>query len=77
VAHNYDGVLFHQRTTPEAYRMVMAAIGDHERYHEALCNVAPADVYYGRNQEIKARRELTRKKTMRLRRAHNCSLRLV
>ncbi|MCK5186297.1 MAG: hypothetical protein KAR43_04125 [Deltaproteobacteria bacterium] len=48
-----------------------------ERYHEALGNVTPADVYYGRDQEKKARREQIRKKTMRLRRAQNCSLRLV
>jgi transposase InsO family protein len=50
---------------------------NHKRYHEALGNVTPADVYYGRDQEIKARREKIRKKTMRLRRAQNCSLRLV
>ena len=50
---------------------------DHERYHEALDNVKPADVYYGRDQEIKVRREQIRKKTMRLRRAQNCALKLV
>ena len=50
---------------------------NHERYHEALGNVTPADVYYGRDQEIQARREQIRKKTMRLRRAQNCSLKLV
>ena len=48
-----------------------------ERYYEALGNVTPADVYYGRDQEKKARREQIRKKTMRLRRAQNCALRLV
>ena len=50
---------------------------NHERYHEALDNVTPSDVYYGRDQEIKARREQIREKTMYLRRAQNCSLRLV
>ena len=50
---------------------------NHERYHEALDNVTPADVYYGRDQAIKARRDRIRAKTMRLRRAQNCSLRLV
>jgi len=50
---------------------------NHERYHEALGNVTPADVYYGRDQEIKARRELIRKRTMRLRRAQNCTLKIV
>ena len=48
-----------------------------ERYHEALGNVTPADVYYGRDKEIRARRELIRKKTLRLRRAQNCALRIV
>ena len=48
-----------------------------ERYHEALGNVTPADVYYGRDQEIKVRREQIRRKTMQLRRAQNCALRLV
>ena len=50
---------------------------NHERYHEALGNVTPADVYYDRDREIEARREWTRKKTMRLRRAQNCALRIV
>ena len=49
----------------------------HERYHEALGNVTPGDMYYGRDQEIKARRERIRDKTMRLRRAQNCALRIV
>jgi putative transposase len=49
---------------------------NHDRYHEALGNVTPADVYYGRDQKIKARRDQIRKKTMRLRRAQNCALRL-
>ena len=44
-----------------------------ERYHEALGNVTPADVYYGRDQEIQARREQIRKKTMWLRRVQNCA----
>ena len=48
-----------------------------KRYHEALGNVTPADVYYSRDQEIKARREQIKRKTMQLRRAQNCTLRLV
>lgn len=48
-----------------------------EPYHEALGNITPADVYYGRDQKIKARREQIRSKTTRLRQAHNCSLKLV
>jgi transposase InsO family protein len=50
---------------------------NHKRYHEALGNVVPADVYCGRDQEIKARRKQIREKTIRLRRGQNCSLRVV
>ena len=46
------------------------------RYHEALNNVTPADVYYGRHREILTRREEIKKKTMQLRRRQNCGLRL-
>jgi len=46
------------------------------RYHEALNNVTPADVYYGRKREILSRREQIKKETLWLRRRHNCSLRI-
>ncbi len=46
------------------------------RYHEALNNVTPADVYHGRAREILSRREEIKKKTMLLRRRQNCGLRL-
>ena len=49
---------------------------NNQRYHEALNNVTPADVYYGRDQEILMRRVKIKKKTMRLRRKQNCVLRL-
>ena len=44
------------------------------RYHEALNNVTPADVYYGRKREILTRREQIKKETLLLRRRHNCPL---
>jgi len=49
---------------------------NNHRYHEALNNVTPADVYYGRDIEIIERREHIKQKTMLLRRKHNRSLML-
>jgi putative transposase len=49
---------------------------NHDRYHEALNNVTPADVYYGRDLKILKRREQIKQKTMLLRRKQNRSLRL-
>ena len=41
---------------------------NNERYHEALDNVTPADVYFGRQYRIIAEREKIKKRTMRNRR---------
>jgi transposase InsO family protein len=49
---------------------------NHDRYHESLENVTPADVYYGRDLEVLARREQIKRKTMLLRRKQNRFLRL-
>ena len=49
---------------------------NNSRYHEALNNVTPADVCYGRDREILTRSEQIKKKTIMLRRRQNCSLRL-
>ena len=57
--------------------MVNSSGGHIERYHEALGNLTPADVFHGRDREIKARRAQIKEKTMRLRRAQYCSLRIV
>ena len=47
---------------------------NNHRYHEALNNLTPADVYYGRGREILTRRERVKKNTMIQRRRYNCSL---
>ena len=44
---------------------------NHERFHESLDNLTPADVYFGRNEEVLSRREKIKEQTLRLRRKHN------
>ncbi len=41
---------------------------NHQRYHESLKNLTPADVYFGRGQAILNQRERIKRKTMRIRR---------
>ncbi len=48
---------------------------NHQRYHEALGNVTPADVYYGRKESIIARRKEVKHRTLQARRDHNRKLR--
>ena len=49
---------------------------NNNRYHEALNNLTPADVYYGKGREILTRREKFKKNTMIQRRRYNCSLKV-
>ena len=49
---------------------------NNERYHEALQNLTPADVYYGRSRDILSRRKKIKKKTMLQRRRYNYSLKV-
>lgn len=49
---------------------------NHNRYHEAVENFTPADMYYGRDREVLGRRKQIKQKTMLLRRKQNRSLRL-
>ena len=48
---------------------------NNKRYHEALGNVTPADVYSGRREDIPARRKEVKNKTLQERREHNRKLR--
>ena len=49
---------------------------NNERYHESLQNLTPADVYFGRSQEILDRRHLIKLKTMKKRRKQHLLQRL-
>jgi putative transposase len=48
---------------------------NNKRYHEALGNVTPADVYYGRREQILTRRKEAKQKTLQARLKHNRKLR--
>jgi len=49
---------------------------NNNRYHEALKNVTPADVYYGRDLEALEQRGQIKQKTMILRRKQDSTLSL-
>ena len=44
---------------------------NHHLYHESLNNVTPADVFFGRHQNILSRRERTKQRTLAQRRIAN------
>ncbi|MBA7672164.1 hypothetical protein ES703_80338 [subsurface metagenome] len=48
---------------------------NHRRYHEALDNVTPADVYFGRKDGILAGRKEAKQKTLQSRKEYNQKLR--
>jgi transposase InsO family protein len=58
---------------PDELRDQIGAFVDYynnRRYHEALNNLTPADVYFGRAQVILDKRERTKRRTMKQRRLH-------
>ena len=44
---------------------------NHERYHEALDNLTPADVYAGKSEEVLTRRKQIKLDTLRKRKQQN------
>jgi putative transposase len=69
-------------TSPDELRRTMQAFIDyynHRRYHEAIGNVTPADVYYGRREETLRRRAEQKQRTIEQRLRYNlgrCNLKL-
>lgn len=49
---------------------------NHERYHESLNNLTPADVYHGRTRELLTARELVKLQTLERRRRQNLGMKL-
>jgi hypothetical protein len=47
---------------------------NHQRVHESLKNLTPADVYHGRGREILTARERLKQQTLRRRRRYNKAL---
>ncbi len=69
-------------TSPDELRRTMQDFIEyynHRRYHEAIGNVTPADVYYGRRDEILRRRAEQKQRTIEQRLRYNlgrCNLKL-
>ena len=63
-------------TSPDELRRTMQdfiAYYNHRRYHEAIGNLTPADVYFGRREEILRRRAEQKQRTIEQRLRYNLS----
>lgn len=68
---NCCDVLLQNYAFPWALEQEIARFVDyynHQRYHESLDNVTPADVYFGRAKEVLTRREEIKRQTLEARR---------
>ena len=57
--------------TPEALAREIRAFVDYynnRRYHESLDNLPPADVFFGRDKEVRSRRDKIKRDTLAARR---------
>lgn len=64
-------VLLQNDYSPSDLKNAIAAFVDHynnDRYHEALDNLTPSDVYYGREKEVLDRREEVKRRILEMRR---------
>ena len=64
-------VLLQNYFTPEAVEREIAKFVDfynNRRYHESLDNLTPADVFFGRDKEVRSRREKIKRDTLAARR---------
>jgi transposase InsO family protein len=60
--------------SPSQLREAIAGIVkyyNNQRYQESQDNITPADVFYGKEKEVRSRREKIKRKTMALRRQQN------
>jgi len=66
-----NGILLENYFFPADLKAQIKAFVDHynhQRYHESINNLTPADVYFGRGQAILKKRERIKRKTMEARR---------
>lgn len=59
---------YHMPSELEEHLQKFVNYYNHERYHESLDNLTPADVFYGRGQEILEQRAIIKSNTMATRR---------